>query len=132
MLIPGTAAPKLISDAMVKSMQPGSVIVDVAVDQGGCCVNTRPTYHDQPTFVVDEVIHYCVANMPGAVPLTSTLGLAGATLPYALRLAGQGLKACASDAALGRGVNTHRGALCHRGVAESLGLAWTELAAGTL
>ena len=131
-LIPGAAAPKLITAEMVRNMRPGSVIVDVAVDQGGCCVNTRPTYHDQPTFIVDEIIHYCVANMPGAVPLTSTLGLSGATLPYALKLADSGLKACVNDAALFKGVNTYRGQLHHLGVAESLKLDWSPLKSATL
>ena len=91
-LIPGAAAPKLITADIVKKMKPGSVIVDVAIDQGGCTEHSRPTTHDDPVFVVDDVIHYCVANMPGAVPRTSTFALNNATLPYAIQLADKGAK----------------------------------------
>lgn len=91
-LIPGAKAPNLITREMLKDMRPGTVIVDVAVDQGGCIETCKPTTHDDPTFIIDEVVHYCVANMPGAVPYTSTIALTNATLPYALQLADKGWK----------------------------------------
>jgi alanine dehydrogenase len=122
-LIPGASAPKLVTRAMLPTMQNGAVIVDVAVDQGGCFETTRPTTHSHPTFVIDDVIHYCVANMPGAVPRTSTFALTNATLPYALRLANRGLaEAIRLDAGLKNGVNTHRGYLTNAPVAESQGI----------
>jgi len=99
-LIPGASAPRLISRAHLKGMRKGAVIVDVAVDQGGCCETTHPTYHDDPIFLVDGIVHYCVANMPGAVPVTSTWGLAQVTLPYALALAEKGIKAAVDDRAI--------------------------------
>jgi alanine dehydrogenase len=127
-LIPGAVAPKLIKRAHLKGMRKGAVIVDVAVDQGGCCETTVPTYHDDPIFLVDDVVHYCVANMPGAVPVTSTWGLAQVTLPYALVLAGRGIKAVAENRAILSGINTHRGHITHATVARSIGLPFKELA----
>ncbi len=125
-LVPGAKAPKLITREMLKEMKEGSVIVDVAVDQGGCVETTRPTTHSHPTYVVDGVIHYCVANMPGAVSRTSTFALTNVTLPYALRIANQGVKqAVAGDPALAKGVNVMKGSVTHSAVAESLGLPYT-------
>jgi alanine dehydrogenase len=127
-LVPGAKAPKLITRDMLKVMKEGSVFVDISVDQGGCAETTKPTTHSNPTYVVDGVIHYCVANMPGAVARTSTYALTNATLPYALRIAGQGIKqAVAGDPALAKGVNVHRGSVTHPAVAESLGLPYTPL-----
>lgn len=127
-LIPGAKASKLITRDMLKDMKEGSVLVDVAVDQGGCAETTKPTTHSDPTYVVDGVIHYCVANMPGAVARTSTYALTNATLPYAVRIATQGIKqAVAGDPALAKGVNVHRGTITHPAVAESLGLPYTPL-----
>ncbi|HWQ34365.1 MAG TPA: alanine dehydrogenase [Blastocatellia bacterium] len=122
-LIPGAAAPMLVTREMLKTMHKGAVIVDVAVDQGGCIETTHPTTHSNPTFYVDDVLHYCVANMPGAVPRTSTFALTNATLPYALKLANRGLKdAIANDEHLRNGVNTYNGHLTNQPVAESQGL----------
>jgi alanine dehydrogenase len=121
-LIPGAAAPKLLTRAMLSQMKPGSVIVDVAIDQGGCFETSRPTTHADPTFVVDGVVHYCVANMPGAVPLTSSHALNNATLPYGLAIAGEGLAAVAADPGLRAGLNVHRGKITHAAVAEAIGL----------
>ena len=128
-LLPGGAqAPHLITKAMLKNMLPGSVIVDVAIDQGGCFETSKPTTHTDPTYVVDGVIHYCVANMPGAVARTSTMALAGATLPYGLAIATKGFEAAvADDAALARGVNVYRKALTIESVAAAHGLAHTPL-----
>jgi alanine dehydrogenase len=127
-LIPGAAAPKLVSRAMVSAMKKGSVIVDVAVDQGGCIETTRPTTHSDPTYEVDGVVHYCVANMPGAVPRTSTFALTNVTFPYLLRIAKKGLKqALKEDLSLGPGVNTYAGKLTCAPVAEALGLPYTPL-----
>jgi alanine dehydrogenase len=120
-LSPGAKAPQLVSEAMVRSMQPGSVIVDVAIDQGGCVATMRPTTHADPVFTTHGVIHYGVANMPGAVARTSTLALTGATLPYALVLAAEGLDAARRDPALALGVNTAGGRLVHPAVAAALG-----------
>ena len=107
---------------MLKSMKKGSVIVDVAVDQGGCAETCKPTTHNKPTFTVDGVVHYCVANMPGAVPLTSTYALTNATLPYAIQLANKGWKkACQDDKALARGINTYDGKVYFKGVSDALG-----------
>lgn len=126
-LIPGAAAPKLIRKAWLKNMKKGSVIVDVAVDQGGCCESTRPTYHDNPTFELDGVVHYCVANMPGAVAKTSTLALTNATLEYGLRIAGMGLEAAAkADKGLLLGINSYAGRLTCKEVADSFGLEYTD------
>jgi alanine dehydrogenase len=127
-LIPGASAPKLVTRKMISQMKPGSVVVDVAVDQGGCFETTTPTTHSKPTFVVDGVIHYCVANMPGAVPRTSTYALTNVTLKYALMLANLGLKgACLADPGLANGVNTYKGKMTCRGVAESQKLEYTSL-----
>ena len=125
-LVPGAAAPKLISAATVKQMKPGSVIVDVAIDQGGNAETSRPTTHSHPTFVIDGVVHYCVANMPGAVPRTSTFALNNATRPFVLALADKGFRrALAEDAHLRNGLNASRGKLTHKAVAEALRLAHT-------
>lgn len=122
-LAPGAAAPKIVTRDMVKAMQPGSVIVDVAIDQGGACETSKPTTHDDPTYVVDDVIHYCVTNMPGAVPRTSTQGLCNATLPFVLALADKGWKqACADDPHLLEGLNVHAGAVTYEAVARDLDL----------
>jgi alanine dehydrogenase len=120
-LIPGARAPRLIKKEMLSLMRPGSVLVDVAVDQGGCTETCRPTTHDNPTFIVDGIVHYCVANMPGAVPYTSTLGLTNATLPYALQLADKGWeKACNENAELKKGLNIVKGDIVYEGVKEAL------------
>jgi alanine dehydrogenase len=121
-LIPGASAPKLITRADLKLMIPGAVIVDVAIDQGGCAETSRPTTHDDPTYDVDGIIHYCVANMPGAVPKTSSAALNNATLPYVLALAAQGLGALHTDAGLRAGLNVHRGQITNAAVAAALGL----------
>jgi alanine dehydrogenase len=121
-LIPGAAAPKLLTREMLPQMRRGAVIVDVAIDQGGCFETSRPTTHADPTFVVDGVVHYCVANMPGAVPLTSSHALNNATLPYGLALASKGLAALAADPGLRGGLNIHRGKITHAAVAEAIGL----------
>ena len=126
-LLPGKKAPRLISRADLKTMQEGAVIVDVAIDQGGCVETSRPTTHENPTYVVDGVIHYCVANMPGAVPRTSTFALTNATFPYARRVAHHGWRAaCRKDAALRRGLNIIEGKVTHPGVAEAFGLEYVE------
>jgi alanine dehydrogenase len=121
-LIPGAKAPRLVTREMLATMKRGSVIVDVAVDQGGCVETIRPTTHDEPTYVVDGVVHYGVANMPGAVPHTSTTALSNQTLPYAIKLADQGLAALESDKALLKGLNTHQGALTCKAVGEAFGM----------
>jgi alanine dehydrogenase len=127
-LVVGAEAPKLISRAMVGSMKPGTVLVDVAVDQGGCVETTRPTTHSHPTYIVDGVVHYCVANMPGAVPRTSTFALTNVTLTYARRLAKLGLeKAVQGDPALKGGVNVHHGHVTCGPVAEALDLPYTAI-----
>lgn len=127
-LIPGAKAPKLITRDMLKLMRPGSVIVDVAIDQGGCFETSRPTTHSEPTYVIDGVVHYAVANIPGAVPRTSTLALTNATLPYAIRLANKGWRqACREDAALAQGVNMVDGKVTFPAVAEAWGLEYTKL-----
>ena len=127
-LIPGKAAPKIMKEAYLKEMRPGSVIVDVAVDQGGCCETTKVTYHDDPIYEVDGVVHYCVGNMPGAVPRTSTIALTNATLPYGLLLASHGLEeACRTNPVLISGVNTYDGKLTCKNVADSFGMEYTDL-----
>jgi alanine dehydrogenase len=127
-LIPGALAPKLITAEMVSGMKEGSVIADVAIDQGGCVETSRPTTHSEPVFVVDGVIHYCVANMPGAVPITSTKALTNATLPYVEEIANHGLRdAIARDHALARGVNVLDGRITYEAVAEAHGLDFTPL-----
>ena len=125
-LIPGATAPKLISAATVKAMKPGSVIVDVAIDQGGCAETSRPTTHSKPTYVVDEVVHYCVTNMPGAVARTSTFALNNCTLPFVLELADDGARrALGEDPNLRNGLNVHEGLVTYRAVADALGLKYT-------
>jgi alanine dehydrogenase len=124
-LVPGAAAPKLVRRAHLGLMGPGTVLVDVAIDQGGCFETSRPTTHEDPTFVVDGIIHYCVANMPGAVPRTSAHALNNATLPYGLALAEAGLAAIAASPALLAGLSVHRGKLTSAPVAEALGLPFT-------
>jgi alanine dehydrogenase len=127
-LIHGAKAPHLITRADLADMKRGSVIVDVAVDQGGCIETTRPTTHDDPIFVVDGVVHYCVANMPGAVSRTATLALTTATLPYGLEIANKGLEAaCESDAVIARGVNTYGGKLTYKAVGEAFDMDYTPL-----
>jgi len=127
-LLPGAAAPKLIKREMLVRMKPGSVIVDVAIDQGGCCETSRPTTHDAPTYVVDGVVHYCVANMPGAVARTSTFALNNATLPFVLDLANKGWKrALLDDEHLRPGLNVHEGQLTCKPVGDALGLATREV-----
>lgn len=129
-LIKGAKAPRLVTAEMVSTMKPGSVIVDVAIDQGGCIETARPTTHSNPTYVVDGVLHYCVTNMPGAVPRTSTYALNNATLPYMVKLANLGVeKAIARDKALALGVNTYKGKIVYEAVAAAFGLDYTPLSA---
>ncbi|BAO75894.1 alanine dehydrogenase [Winogradskyella sp. PG-2] len=119
-LVKGAKAPKLITRDMLKDMRPGTVLVDVAVDQGGCIETTKATTHENPTFIIDDVVHYCVANMPGAVPYTSTLALTNVTLPYVLRLANQGWeKACEKDEMLAKGLNIVKGKIVYEEIAEA-------------
>jgi len=125
-LIPGAAAPKLISAETVKAMKAGSVIVDIAIDQGGCAATSRPTTHSAPTYTVDEVVHYCVTNMPGAVARTSTFALNNVTLPFVLALADKGVRhALGEDAHLRNGLNIYEGRITHRAVAQALKLQFT-------
>jgi alanine dehydrogenase len=119
-LLRGARAPHVVTQAMVESMQPGSVIVDVSIDQGGCVATSRPTSHSDPVFIEHGVIHYCVTNMPGAYPRTSTLALTAATLPFARRLAAEGLPALRQDSAFARGVNVHGGRITCEAVATDL------------
>lgn len=127
-LVPGAKAPKLITRDMLKTMRPGTVLVDVAVDQGGCIETCRPTTHEDPTFIIDDVVHYCVANMPGAVPYTSTLALTNATLPYAIRLANQGWKKASQESMeLRNGLNVIQGEVVYKAVADTFGLAYTDV-----
>src|SRR5579871_898038 len=129
-LIPGAAAPKLVRRDMVAQMRPGAVMVDVAIDQGGCFETSHATTHTDPIYFVDNVLHYCVSNMPAAVPHTSTFGLTNATFPYLMQLANKGLEtACEQNEAIRQGVNTYRGNITYPGVAESQGLTWKELTA---
>ncbi len=122
-LIPGAKAPKLITKDMLKDMRPGTVMVDVAVDQGGCFETTRPTTHEDPIYIIDDVVHYSVANMPGAVPVTSTIALTNATLPYAIELAGKGWKkACADNKGLLTGLNIVEGKVVYKAVSEAFEL----------
>jgi alanine dehydrogenase len=122
-LIPGEKAPKLVTDAMVAKMKPGSVLVDIAIDQGGCFEHSRPTTHDNPTYQVHNSIYYCVANMPGAVPATSTRALTNATLPYVIALADKGWKdALRADESLAKGLNVHAGQVTYPGVAQAFGM----------
>ncbi|WP_053739197.1 alanine dehydrogenase [Nocardia sp. NRRL S-836] len=127
-LVPGAAAPKLVSNALVAEMKPGSVLVDIAIDQGGCFEDSRPTTHAEPTYEVHNSVFYCVANMPGAVPRTSTYALTNVTLPYAVALAGKGWeKALKDDRSLALGLNVHAGQLTNGPVAEATGLTHTPL-----
>jgi alanine dehydrogenase len=127
-LVKGAKAPQLVTRKMVGEMKEGSVIIDVAVDQGGCVETTQPTSHSEPTYYVEGVLHYCVPNMPGAVPRTSTLGLSNATLPYIIKLAGKGFKeAVAIDKALALGVNTYQGNITYKAVAEAFGMYYKPL-----
>ncbi|APY08136.1 alanine dehydrogenase [Winogradskyella sp. J14-2] len=119
-LLKGAKAPNLITRDMLKDMRPGTVIVDVAVDQGGCVETSKPTTHEDPTYIIDDVVHYCVANMPGAVPYTSTLALTNVTLPYVIRLANQGWEvACAKDQSLKKGINIAKGKIIYEEIAEA-------------
>jgi len=125
-LIPGAKAPHLITRDMLKEMRPGTVLVDVAVDQGGCIETCKPTTHENPTYIIDDVVHYCVANMPGAVPYTSTLALTNATLPFAIQLANKGWQqACFDNAELRKGLNVVGGKVVYQGVAEAFNLDYT-------
>ena len=127
-LIPGAKAPHLITRDMLKQMKPGTVVVDVAVDQGGCIETCKPTTHQNPTYVVDDVVHYCVANMPGAVPYTSTLALTHATLPYVIQLANQGWKeACRTNPELKLGLNIVGGKIVYQGVAQAFDMPFEEV-----
>ncbi|OBI63674.1 alanine dehydrogenase [Mycolicibacterium fortuitum] len=129
-LIPGAKAPKLVTNSTVAHMKPGAVLVDIAIDQGGCFEDSRPTTHDDPTFAVHDTVFYCVANMPGSVPRTSTFALTNATMPYVLKLADKGWKAaCAADPALAKGLSTHEGALLSEQVATDLDMTFTDPAA---
>ena len=128
-LIPGAKAPKLVTRDMLKDMEPGSVLVDVAIDQGGCFETSRPTTHEEPTYFVDGILHYCVANIPGAVPYTSTLGLTNATLPYAIQLADKGWRrACKENHELELGLNVVEGKVVYKQVADAWGLKYDPLA----
>ena len=119
-LLPGAAAPKLLNAEMVRQMNEGTVMVDVAIDQGGCFQTSKPTTHQSPTYIIDGVVHYCVTNMPGIVPRTSTFALNNATLPYILRLANQGIDdTLTADEHFRAGLNVDRGRLCHPGVIEA-------------
>lgn len=129
-LVPGASAPKLVTRAMLKSMRPGAVLVDVAIDQGGCFETSRPTTHTDPTYEVDGVVHYCVANMPGAVPVTSSQALNNATLPFGLMLAKKGFAAVLENPHLRNGLNVHRGRITNKAVAESLGLEFAPVESG--
>ena len=126
-LIPGASAPKLITRNMLKLMKKGTVLVDIAVDQGGCAETTKPTYHDNPTYIVDDVLHYCVANMPGAVPYTSTMALTNATIQYGLRIADLGLeRAALLDEGVLNAINIYEGKCTFAGVAEAFSLPYTD------
>ena len=125
-LVPGSEAPKLVTKEMIKSMKRGSVIVDVAIDQGGCVETSKPTTHANPTYMVDEVVHYCVANMPGGVPRTSTMALNKATLPLLLKLADQGYKkTLRENKNYLAGLNVYRGKITHKGVSDAFKLKYT-------
>jgi alanine dehydrogenase len=129
-LIPGASAPKLVRREMLQTMRRGAVMVDVAIDQGGCFETSHPTTHTDPVYFVDNVLHYCVSNMPAAVPHTSTFALTNATFPYLAELCAKGLeRACKENPAIREGVNTYKGHITYPGVAESQGLAWKELSA---
>jgi alanine dehydrogenase len=126
-LVPGAKAPKLVSNSTVAHMKSGAVLVDIAIDQGGCFEDSHPTTHDDPTFAVHDTVFYCVANMPGAVPRTSTYALTNATMPYVVKLAERGWQAaCQADSALAKGLSTHEGALLSEQVASDLELPFTD------
>lgn len=125
-LVPGASTPKLVTREMIGTMNPGSVVVDVAIDQGGCFETSKPTTHQQPTFVVDDVVHYCVSNMPGAVARTATQALNNVTLPFVLKLAESPVGALFQDANLRNGLNIHSGQVTHKGVADSLGYPYLD------
>jgi alanine dehydrogenase len=126
-LIPGAEAPKLVTKDMIKSMKRGSVIVDVAIDQGGCVETSKPTTHGDPTYIVDDVVHYCVANMPGGVPRTSTLALNNATLPFLIKLANKGYqKALGEDKNFLAGLNVHKGDVTYKAVADVFGYEFVD------
>jgi alanine dehydrogenase len=127
-LVPGASAPKLVTRAALSTMKPKAVLVDVAIDQGGCFETSRATTHDRPTYEVEGRVHYCVANMPGAVPLTSSEALNNATLPFGLALAGKGIGALEDDAGLRAGLNIHRGMITNQAVADSLKQQFTPVA----
>jgi len=128
-LIPGAAAPKLVTEEMIKRMKPGAAVVDVAIDQGGCFATSHATTHAEPTYIVDDVVHYCVANMPGAVPRTSTFALNNATLPYIISIANNGYKAALeNDAHLMNGLNVHKGVVTCQSVAENLDFDFVDAA----
>jgi len=127
-LVAGTRAPWLVTREMLKSMKRGAVVVDVAIDQGGCFETSRPTSHDDPIYVVDDVVHYCVTNMPGAVPFTSTIALSNATLPYIMELANRGCRlAAAENEELARGINIFDGRVTCKGVADAFGIDYVPL-----
>jgi alanine dehydrogenase len=129
-LVPGASAPKVVRREMISMMKPGSVVVDVAIDQGGCFETSHATTHTDPIYFVENVLHYCVSNMPAAVPHTSTFALTNATFPYLMELATKGLeRACSGHPALRAGVNTYRGEVTHSGVAQSQNRPWKELSA---
>jgi alanine dehydrogenase len=126
-LVPGAKAPKVVSNSLVPHMRPGAVLVDIAIDQGGCFEDSHPTTHDDPTFAVHDTLFYCVANMPATVPKTSTVALTNATMPYVIELADHGWqRACRLDPALAKGLSTHDGALLSQQVAADLGLPFTD------
>src|SRR5207244_1508310 len=128
-LVPGALAPHLVSESMVASMRPGSVVVDISIDQGGCIETAHMTTHSDPTYVVHDVVHYCVGNMPGAVPNTSTYALTNVTLPYAVAVADRGLEdAARADPVLAAGVNAYGGSLTNQAVAEAHQMEWTPVA----
>jgi alanine dehydrogenase len=124
-LIPGARAPQLIDRTLLKTMKPGSVIIDVAIDQGGCLETSRPTTHGDPTFIEEDVVHYCVTNMPGAVGRTSTFALCNVTLPWVLKIANEGVEAAAKGSApVASAINLYQGAITNRAVAETFGLPY--------
>jgi len=127
-LIPGAKAPRLVTRKMVQTMKPGSVIVDISIDQGGCFETSRPTSHEHPIYRVYDVVHYCVTNMPGAVARTSTMAITSATLPYIIKIAKNNLRSlCKKDISIAKGVNTHQGFLTYRAVADAFNLQYTSL-----
>ncbi|MFV2069434.1 MAG: alanine dehydrogenase, partial [Pirellulales bacterium] len=127
-LVPGARAPHLVEAEDLKLMKPGSVIIDVAIDQGGCIATSRPTTHSRPTFIVDDVVHYCVTNMPGAVGRTSTFALCNVTLPWALEIADRGIQQAAETLPpVARAINMHQAAITNRAVADSFGMPWESM-----